>query len=181
MDQPEWRAVHACWDQHAIDRVRQRFNGASPGTSFSQIYRDEALKKSVARLIRGPSLPLPQGRYIQSSDGARRKRFRVAFWIDDPNTLGDLVFQPDPLPEDLSEYPVDQDQHSSLPYYAPHLPPVFFGHYWRRGTPEPVASNLVCLDYCAVLREKLVCYSHQPGENLDACHFSWIESVSEWR
>ena len=181
VDQPEWRAVHACWDQQAIDRVRARFNGASPGNSFAQIYQDETLKKSVARLVRGPSLPLPQGRYIQSADGVSRKRFRVAFWIDDPNTLGDLVFQPDPLPEDLNEHPVDHDQQATLPYYAPNLPPVFFGHYWRRGAPELVASNLVCLDYCAVLREKLVCYSHLPGETLDACHFSWIESMSEWR
>ena len=46
--------------------------------------------------------------------------------------------------------------------------PVFFGHYWRSGTPRPLAPNLACLDY-SVAREggQLVAYRWAGEKILD--------------
>lgn len=181
MDQPNWRAVHACWDRASVATLQRQMGGATPGQSFSALYTAQGqLQPAVSVLVRGPSLPLPNGRGMIGQDGVHRKSFRVAFWIDEPDTLGDLVFQPDPLPEDLNVQPVDVNKAAALPHYPIDHPPLFFGHYWRRGKPTTLAENLVCLDYSAVLREKLVCYSHTPGEPLDNARFSWVSATEEW-
>ncbi|MGB0965791.1 MAG: metallophosphoesterase [Litorivicinus sp.] len=180
IDSPHWRAVHACWDEPSVRHLTQHFGSAVPGRQVADLFLDPQVKQSAELLVRGPSLPLPGNRFIQSRDGTQRKSFRVAYWVDDPDTLGDLVFQPDPLPDDLETQPIVPGQIARLPYYSPARAPLFFGHYWRRGRPTRVASNLVCLDYSAVLREKLVCYSHRPGTELSDEHFTWIESASEW-
>ncbi len=176
----DWRAVHACWDDHSVMQLQDHFGGASPGIKVADLYTDERVRRAASLLVRGPSLPLPNDRQMLSRDGTQRKSFRVAFWLDEPDTLGDLVFQPDPLPKDLDQQPIQPGQIAKLPYYPPGRAPLFFGHYWRRGQPSLLAPNLACLDYSAVLREKLVCYSHQPGAALSAKHFTWVESASEW-
>jgi hypothetical protein len=46
----------------------------------------------------------------------------------------------------LPDGPIEIDGATSL--YPRSAPPVFFGHYKRRGVPsEPDASNVMCFDY----------------------------------
>lgn len=182
IDSPGWRAVHACWDDGSVASLKSRLGGAAPGRHFEQLYSVTGeLDPSAQVLLRGPSLPLPNGRGMLGQDGVQRKSFRVAFWIDEPDTLGELVFQPDPLPADLDRQPLAPHSTAGLPHYSIDHPPLFFGHYWRRGRPAKVADNLVCLDYSAVLREKLVCYSHIPGEPLSDDRFTWVDAAGEWQ
>lgn len=175
-----WRAVHACWDDKAVQSLAALSPSGRFGPHFDEVLNNPDLQSAAHRLVRGPSLPLPNGRHLLGSDGIQRKSFRVAFWLDEPDTLGDLVFQPDPLPTDVGQSPVHPGQMAKLPHYAPSRRPLFFGHYWRRGRPSLVASNLVCLDYSAVLKEKLVCYSFEPGTDISVSQFNWVESANEW-
>ncbi|WP_170272582.1 metallophosphoesterase [Litorivicinus lipolyticus] len=181
LEQADFRAVHACWDDHAVARIRTVApDGIIARQHFGQLYRSGELQRAVSRLVRGPSLPLPNGQSMVSRDGTARKSFRVAFWLDEPDTLGDLVFQPDPLPPGVAEQPLNGTIRAGLPSYASNQPHLFFGHYWRRGRPAPLAENVMCLDYSAVLREKLVAYRHRPGQALIADQFEWVDAAPEW-
>lgn len=180
LDCDQWRAVHACWDDASIARLAQVAPKGVFGQAFERLYLEAELRDAADILVRGPSLPMPNGRHLLGGDGIQRKSFRVAFWLDEPDTLGDLVFQPDPLPSDVQQAQIQPGQMAKLPHYAADRVPLFFGHYWRRGRPSLLAPNLVCLDYSAVLREKLVCYSLEPGQALDSAHFNWIQSEDEW-
>ena len=49
--------------------------------------------------------------------------------------------------------------------------PVFFGHYWMTGVPQPLSDTAVCVDYSAGIGGPLVAYRWRRGEPLDASHF----------
>lgn len=147
---------------------------------WSQVYRQGGINRAIKSIVRGPSLPLPNGRHLRSRDGSVRDSFRVAFWLDEPNTLGDLVFQPDPLPLDVASQRLPPQVIRGLPHYPADLPNLFFGHYWRRGPIQPLAKNVMCLDYSAVLKEKLVAYRHRIGAPLASARAYSVEAHSEW-
>lgn len=166
-----FRAIHACWDSDAIRRLKHVAPEGVLGNQFKTCIRDAVLGKDLWKITTGPSLRLPDNRVMASRDGRFRRSFRVAFWLKDAETLGDLAFQPDPLPPDLARSPVDEQAMGHMPHYAEDEPPLFFGHYWRWGRPELLGPNLVCLDYSAVLGGPLVAYSHQPRTDLNEARF----------
>ena len=90
---------------------------------------------------------LPHGATLQQRWLAARL-LPHPFWVEDeaPRTYGDIVFQPDALPEAIAREPLSEEQKSSLLTYGADEPLLFVGHYWRRGTPAPIRPNLACLD-----------------------------------
>ena len=84
-----------------------------------------------------------------------RTFFRTKFWEENPQTYGDVVFQPDGHRSTLRACAAPQNR---LFLYGPDEPLLFVGHYWRRGRPGPIRDNLACLDYSAVKNGKLVAY-----------------------
>ncbi|MGM0693026.1 MAG: metallophosphoesterase [Pseudomonadota bacterium] len=175
------RVVHACWDQPLVDalrhehpdgRIDQAFLEASvvPGTLEFRI---------LDRLTRGIHLPLPEGMEIQSGDGFSRRSFRAHFWARQPQTLGDVIFQPDNLPDHLERRELTDDERSRLSFYGPDEPPLFIGHYWCEGIPALPAANVACLDYSAVKFGRLVAYRWSGEPTLDADRFVWIRVPRE--
>ncbi|MCI0510604.1 calcineurin-like phosphoesterase family protein [Chromohalobacter marismortui] len=171
------RVVHACWDRELIaaflaqcpdGRMSEEFlyDSACPGTFAFRV---------VDRLTRGPSLPLPAGLRIYSGDGFTRTTFRAHFWARNPLTYGDVVFQPDNLPDDLENQPLSAEERQRLPYYGPQEPPLFIGHYWCEGVPALPAPNIACLDYSAVKYGRLVAYRWEGERQLDANRFVWVD------
>lgn len=73
----------------------------------------------------------------------------------------------DPYPElpaePISEVPVAPYRESV---------PVFFGHYWLSGTPEPTSAHTVCVDYSAANGGPLVAYRWSGEAELLAAHFA---------
>ena len=49
--------------------------------------------------------------------------------------------------------------------------PVFFGHYWWNGDPEPLADHVACVDYSAGLGGPLVAYRWDGESVLQARSF----------
>lgn len=171
------RCVHACWDAGMIEQFRERNGGnrmtreffletAEPG-SFAH--------RCVDRLLRGTNMRLPDGRSITSDDGFRRFSFRTKFWEPCPKTIGDIVFQPDALPAEIEDRELSDRQQEELLFYDVNEPPLFIGHYWLEGKPEPLTPNLVCLDYSAVKYGSLVAYRYDGEETLSADKFTWVE------
>ncbi len=177
----QFRAVHACWPQALIDRFRADHPDG-------RIDLDFLLRSSVSgsfewdvmdRLLRGTHLRLPNDEVIVSRDGFKRKFFRTKFWADNPQRLGDVVFQPDPLPEHVARREIQPFQREDLLYYGPDEKLLFMGHYWCEGQPEPLTDNIVCLDYSAVKYGKLVAYRLDDEQRFRRDKFVWVDVARE--
>lgn len=172
-----FRVAHACWDQAMIDKFMTNYS--------TQVLTPEILARTsdyknlefrvVSRLTQGTIMLLPDNEVIVSNDGVSRRYFRTKFWLTDPRTYGDVVFQPDALPEHLHNRQLSDEDRGKLLSYRESEKPLFVGHYWRSGEPQLVQKNIACLDYSAVYGGKLMAYRmHRPGY-LDAGNFVWVD------
>lgn len=173
IDAGRFRLVHACWDQSLINQFKQKYLTNLITAEFLQ---ESANRKSFAytiieRLLKGLQLPLLDGRVLVSKDGYIRSVFRSKFWAEQPQTYGDVVFQPDALPEDMVTTPLTDKQKQICAIYSPYDPLLFIGHYWLEGAPKPIQDNLACLDYSAVKYGKLVAYRLDDEKRLDPNKF----------
>ncbi|MES2817653.1 MAG: metallophosphoesterase [Pseudomonadota bacterium] len=177
IDAERFRVVHACWDAQLIQALRQRFPDGRVDQAFVQASVEPGgfACRVFERLLRGTDMPLPHGLSLTSDEGFTRRFFRTKFWEEAPQTYGDIVFQPDALPEAAAQTPLSEAQKAQLLVYGPQEPLLFVGHYWRRGKPAPIRPNLACLDYSAVMYGKLVAYRLDQETRLDPAKFAWVE------
>ena len=131
------------------------------------------------RLLRGLNMRLPDGLAMTGDDGLTRSFFRSKFWEESPQTYGDIVFQPDALPEQVAGQPLSASEKANLLHYPLEEPLLFVGHYWRRGEPAPLRPNLACLDYSAVNQGKLTAYRLDRETRLDPQKFVWVDVESQ--
>lgn len=178
-----FRAVHACWHQQTIDHFVSLYGGNTIDKEFLLKTADpDSFEYDLLDiLLRGTHLPLPNGEEIVSSDGFRRRFFRTKFWEVDPQTHGDVVFQPDPLPEHIAVRPLTDGEIRELVHYSPDEKLLFIGHYWCEGKPHPIAPNIACIDYSAVKYGKLVAYRLDDETRLKPEKFVWVDVGREVR
>ena len=158
------RAVHACWDADAVERLRARFpDGRLDDDAIVEIGRRRGpLFEDVETLTKGVERDLPQGFSFADKGGHERRRVRLRWWADDAPTWRDGTVSVPPearLPEGRPDMP---------PRYPADAPPVFFGHYWLSETPGLEAPNALCLDYSVGLGGPLVTYVWDGATPLDA-------------
>lgn len=171
-----FRVVHACWDDGLINAYKMRYQ--------SNLLNDELLGETahvgsfgwqvMDRLTRGTDIRLPQGVSITSRDGYTRDAFRTKFWAKNPKTYRDVVFQPDPLPEELANRELTHTELEQLLCYDSNQLPVFVGHYWLQGIPRQLRPNVACLDYSAVKFGRLAAYRFDGEACLDETKFVWV-------
>lgn len=183
LETERFRAVHACWDADVIARLQPFLN---EGRINPALLREAGLPGSFIcqafdRLLRGTDMPLPHGMTLTSEEGFVRTFFRTKFWEENPQTYGDVVFQPGGLPDHAARLPLSPQQKSRLFLYGPDEPLLFVGHYWRRGQPGPLRDNLACLDYSAVKKGKLVAYRLDQETRLDPAKFAWVDVCAVFR
>lgn len=177
LEKEHFRVVHACWDSPSIER----FKALSPTHCVTEDLLhasadpDSFEAKVVDRLTRGTALDLPNGETILSKDGYVRNVFRTKFWGEGAKTYGDVVFQPDPLPEHLQNRSLSAIEKQRLLSYPESELPVFVGHYWMAGDPKPICANVACLDYSAVKYGRLVAYRMDDEAILDPAKFVWTD------
>lgn len=177
LDGERFRVVHACWDGALISQLRERFADARIDRSFIEAaaVHGSFAQRVFDRLLRGLNMRLPDGLAMTGDDGLTRSFFRSKFWEDNPQTYGDIVFQPDALPEQVASQLLPAAVKANLLSYPADQPVLFVGHYWRRGNPAPLRPNLACLDYSAVMHGKLVAYRLDNETQLDPRKFAWVE------
>lgn len=178
LETERFRAVHACWDQAIIHAFRKEWPDRmcmDENFLHRSVERRSFEGQVVERLLRGASLKLPDNRSVTAKDGFVRHYFRTKYWLENPRTYGDILFQPDPLPKDIANKPVSDKDRQRLVYYAPKERPLFVGHYWMQGSPMPIRSNIMCLDYSAVKYGKLVAYRFDGERALDQQKITYVE------
>ncbi|MAD45213.1 MAG: serine/threonine protein phosphatase [Oceanospirillaceae bacterium] len=176
LEYEHFRVVHACWDQAMVDEYLRRYgnNHITREMLPESVNTDSFLYKFLDRSLRGTSLKLPDGRSMTAKDGMVRQFFRTKFWAQDPQKYSDVVFQPDPLPEDIEHGILSADEKEQLLFYGPQEKPLFIGHYWMQGIPAPIVPNIACLDYSAVKYGRLVAYRMDTERHLQPGKFAWV-------
>jgi hypothetical protein len=177
IDAGRFRMVHACWDAGLIEPLRAQYSDGCIDEHFVQASAEPGSFASNVfdRLLRGTDMRLPHGLTLTGGDGLTRAFFRTKFWEDDPQTYGDVVFQPDALPDLVAKTPLSPLEKNALLRYGIDEPLLFVGHYWRSGNPAPIRPNLACLDYSAVLYGKLVAYRLDQETCIDPRKFVWVD------
>lgn len=177
LETDEFRVVHACWDEKLIRQFQQTHSHdglIDEDFLHASVVGGSFAGKVMDRLLRGTDMRLPDGQTMTGDDGYTRRFFRTKFWAENPQTYGDVVFQPDPLPADIARKPLSEKDREQLITYGRDEPPVFVGHYWRSGHPAPIKHNVACLDYSAVKYGKLVAYRMDGEQVLSPEKFVWV-------
>ncbi|MGB1237081.1 MAG: metallophosphoesterase [Pseudomonadales bacterium] len=158
----DFRVVHACWDQTIIDEVLRVMGSNTINTQFlyHSAVKDTFEWTVMDRLLRGTQIRLPNNETMTCRDGYVRHFFRTKFWAKHPELYREVVFQPDPLPKSMLNRVLSEHERQGLLYYPEHEKNLFIGHYWCEGTPQPLTTNIACLDYSAVKFGKLVAYRY---------------------
>ncbi len=171
-----FRTVHACWDDYLIQQYKDDYKTNTVSKEFivESCIRGTFAHRFLDRLTRGTDMPLPGGATMVSADGYERRHFRTKFWSGHPLSYGDVVFQPDPLPQYIIEMPISDENRLRLVHYGLEEPPVFVGHYWLEGVPRPLTPNVACLDFSAVKRGRLTAYRFDGETTLENDKFVWV-------
>lgn len=169
------RVVHAAW----LPGQMKILSEATGGTGYlTDLLLEEGNRKgtpqfrAIETVLKGIELPLRPGEWLEDSYGTRRHESRVKWWLSpQPAPLREMALAGpeviEQLPDRLEQGPFPADMG-----YAETEPPVFIGHYWLRGDPEPLAPNIVCVDYSAALAtEKLVAYRWSGESRLTKANF----------
>lgn len=165
LETARFRAVHACWTQGSIDRLRElTANGV---LSEDQLIRAadpaDALFPLAEEVTKGPEHRLPDGFAFRDKDGTRRDHVRLQWWNAGARTWRDIAISV-PVPDDLPDAPLPGTLMAQT--YPAQERPVFFGHYWLSGDPVLQAPNALCLDYSAGKDGPLVTYEQRPGDRM---------------
>ena len=164
----EFRVVHACWDQQAIDRLSLVLSGRRlvPAQLANACGPHTVMGADIAGLLKGPELHLPENLAFLDRSGHTRDHIRRAWWRTHARTYSESVLLPSginpagwdsPLPPELTTF------------YTDHKP-TFFGHYCMIDTPPIVGQRTACLDTCAARGHRLTAYRWDGEANLTPDH-----------
>jgi hypothetical protein len=173
LELPGLRAVHACWEPRHLAYLRQELPGLRLTPEFmlraSQPGTPEYEATEVT--LKGREVSLPGGLSFADKDGHRRHITRVRWWQNPALAATYYDYYLEDLPE-LRGQPVDA---ASLdPWYYQDETPVFFGHYWLRGTPQLLQPHAVCLDYSVAKGGQLIGYRWDGEQTLSADKLVWV-------
>lgn len=167
LEMENFRVAHASWDEEMVQTYQRVFHSTQlvDDILYGVVEQGSFAQRFLERITRGQSLGLPNGYQMLSYDGLLRSRFRIKFWTVDAKKYADIVFQPDPLPEDVAQLTISEEDRAQLAFYSPHAKPLFVGHYWLSGEPALLSHNVACVDYSAVNGGRLVAYRFERGDN----------------
>jgi hypothetical protein len=163
IDEENFRAVHACWDPAHIAFLQERFRGFDSG--FLAMATDADAQppeyRAVEDLLKGKEMVLPHGWSFTDKDGAIRHECRVRWWTApaDREMFGQYLME---CPEGLQEKPLHPELRNGFSYASDK--PVFFGHYWLKGTPYLTGNKAICLDFSVARGGCLAAYSLDQGK-----------------
>jgi hypothetical protein len=159
LDLPDFRVVHACWDQQHIDWLSENYTGMS--RDFLTLACDREHPDKVYHMVedtlKGKEYKLPKGLSFTDKDGTVRNECRLRWWAgaEERTQYGQVLME---CPEELRKTAI-ADASGILEYRD--AKPVFFGHYWLKGKPVPTDANAICLDYSVAKDGILVaCRTH---------------------
>jgi hypothetical protein len=177
LDLGDLRVVHACWHDDSIADVEQRCGSTIPFTELDHLVSastdGDPLHRAVETLLKGPEISLVdhgQPAYYDK-DGVPRDNARVQWWNSSARTLRDIAEMGGNFTTASGEtYPPLPElklPSGTQSYVYGGQVPVFYGHYWRQGSPKrrhDWTDYTACVDFSAVTGGTLTAYRWS-GEN----------------
>lgn len=164
----ELRIVHACWSQHAVDRLSRKLPHKRLSVSQLHLANDTAVQlgQDVSTLLKGPEVRLPANLTFADRSGHNRDHIRLAWWRTSARSYREAALWPQGVvPPALDEMlPPEVVSH-----YA-ESKPTFFGHYCLQDAPAIVGLRTACLDTCAARENKLTGYRWEGEPDLTLKH-----------
>ncbi len=164
------RVVHACWNDAYMSRLKSHLGPNNTLTDDLMVLASRDghwVFEAVEALCKGLEVILPDGLSFHDKDGHQRRAARVKWWAPDFSSLRNSTLAPGSVLADIPNIPLPPDPRLK-PYEGP---PVFFGHYWRTGSPEVMTGKFACVDYSAGKDGPLVAYRWEGESELKNAHF----------
>lgn len=152
--------VHACWDVDSMAVLKPMLtadNCLTPEALILTSQKHSTPYDALERVLKGVETPLPNGLVMVDKDGAERSQVRVRWWLDELNTrtIHEIARA---SASGLAQIPVDA-MAENIDFAIKTHKPVFVGHYWLTGNPEPLSIQVICTDYSAAVDSGyLTCY-----------------------
>ena len=152
--------VHACWDVDSMAVLKPLLTDDNCLTLQGLIdtsKEDTVPFDALERVLKGVETPLPNGIVMIDKEGTKRTRVRVRWWLDELNkrTIHEVARAPASA---LAQIPIDVLT-ENIDFALKTHKPVFVGHYWLTGTPEPLSPQVACTDYSAAVDSGyMTCY-----------------------
>jgi hypothetical protein len=170
IDSEHFRAVHAQWDDDAIDIIREANIQCLDQNGFRKAHNNSDLYKSIEIVLKGKELKLPETLHYNDHGSEPRTEARIKWWQPRMrNRFGDDFAS---LPEHMIDKDISEFNHDYHFYYEKKHIPVFFGHYWMdKNSIELMSVNTCCVDFSIAKQGVLVAYRHILGEKLNTRNF----------
>lgn len=144
--------VHACWDVDSMAVLQPMLtvdNCLTPAALIATSEKDSLPYQALERVLKGVETPLPDGLVMVDKEGTARTQVRVRWWLEGlhSRTIHDIARAPK---SGLAQIPADALA-ENIDFALKTHKPVFVGHYWLTGTPEPLSTQVVCTDYSAAV------------------------------
>ena len=151
-----FKAIHACWDTIHINWLHNNFNGFTDEFIANATDVDHDAYLVVEELLKGKESRLENGFSFKDKDGTERFHCRVKWWQPESKRkyFKDIMME---CPSELKERELTHNKHFSYDEEKP----VFFGHYWLKGTPFIENPKAICLDYSIAKDGVLVAYQSE--------------------
>lgn len=167
--------VHACWDVDSMAELKPLLtadNCLTPEALIRTAQKNSPPYEALERVLKGVETALPEGLVMVDKDGAERTQVRVRWWLDELNTR--TIHQIARAPSSgMAQIPKDALA-ENINFALKTNKPVFVGHYWLTGEPEPLSEQVICTDYSAAVDSGyLTCYQLDTNQPLplDAANF----------
>ncbi|MBD1399992.1 metallophosphoesterase [Pelovirga terrestris] len=173
-----FRAVHATWHPDHILAIQQQLNRSTINDEF--LLRASVKHSPEHRLIedtlKGMEIRLPQGECFHDKDDHQRTEIRTRWWLTEANTYQDAAMVAEDTLEKIPTVPFTSTD--GLIGYGLTEPPLFIGHYWLTGKPQPLTANIGCLDYSVAKEGGALCAYRFEGEpELSVANFVSVERI----
>ncbi|WP_367104541.1 metallophosphoesterase [uncultured Psychrobacter sp.] len=144
--------VHACWDVDSMAVLKPLLttdNCLTLEGLLQTAQKGSVPYEALERVLKGVETPLPNGIVMVDKEGTERSRVRVRWWLDELNkrTIHEIARAPTSA---LAQIPIDALA-ENIDFALKTNKPVFVGHYWLAGNPEPLSPQVVCTDYSAAV------------------------------
>ena len=144
------RVIHAAWIeeyQSVLKPYLTENNCLTDELVIRASRKGSAEYVALEALCKGLEIELPEGHGFKDKHGARRTGIRIRWWRNlTDSTYKEVALVPEDARDSIPDLPIEQLNLREKGYTGV---PVFFGHYWFSGQPEPVANNIACVDYSA--------------------------------
>lgn len=172
LKQDDLQLVHACWCETSMQTLRPLLNEdlSLQDATFQQLFeKGHPAYTAAETLLKGVEIELPDGHSFKDKDGNERFEARLRWWLADEAELSlpEAAILPPEQARSLPDLPVAEQ----LADYREINQPTFVGHYWLRGTPEPLTNLIACLDYSIGKGGQLVAYRYDGEAVLDQKKF----------